>query len=147
MVARAGGYYGTVFKGEGGVTQGDPLSPTIFNMVVDTVVLCHTSFPFKHRAVITPRSGHHGQAASVGIQQPPGVRDNAAALQDLQAPGPVQSVVHFIQVQEDHVEDLLPHGRKLLKQLGLEGGGFRAATFPEAMEGVVGGDGGCETAI
>ena len=27
MVAQAGGYYGTGFKGAGGVTQGDPLSP------------------------------------------------------------------------------------------------------------------------
>ena len=40
MVARAGGYFGTGFKGERGVTQGDPLSPTIFNVVVDAVV-CH----------------------------------------------------------------------------------------------------------
>ena len=38
MVARAGGYYGTAFGGERGVTQGDPLSPTIFNVVVDAVV-------------------------------------------------------------------------------------------------------------
>ena len=38
MAARAGGYYGTAFKGERGVTQGDPLSPTIFNVVVDAVV-------------------------------------------------------------------------------------------------------------
>ena len=38
MVARAGGYFGTGFKGEMGVTQGDPLSPTIFNVVVDAVV-------------------------------------------------------------------------------------------------------------
>ena len=38
MVARAGGYYGTVFKGARGVTQGEPLSPTIFNVVVDAVV-------------------------------------------------------------------------------------------------------------
>ena len=27
MLMRAGGYYGTAFKGERGVTQGDPLSP------------------------------------------------------------------------------------------------------------------------
>ena len=38
MVARAGSYYGKGFKGEQGVTQGDPLSPTIFNVVVDAVV-------------------------------------------------------------------------------------------------------------
>ena len=33
-----GGYYGEAFKGVRGVTQGDPLSPTIFNVVVDVVV-------------------------------------------------------------------------------------------------------------
>ena len=38
MVARAGGYYGTGFKGARGVTQGDPLSHTISTVVVDAVV-------------------------------------------------------------------------------------------------------------
>ena len=38
MVARVGRYYGTPFKGPQGVTQGGPLSPTIFNMVVDAVI-------------------------------------------------------------------------------------------------------------
>ena len=38
MATQAGGYYGTAFKGARGVTQGDPLSPTIFNVVVDAVV-------------------------------------------------------------------------------------------------------------
>ena len=38
IVARAGGYYGTAFQGARAVTQGDPLSPTIFNVVVDVVV-------------------------------------------------------------------------------------------------------------
>ena len=37
-MARAAGYYGTAFVGERGVTQGDPLPPTIFNVVVDAVV-------------------------------------------------------------------------------------------------------------
>ena len=40
MVVRAGGYYGEHFHRERGVTQGDLLSPTIFNVVVDAVV-CH----------------------------------------------------------------------------------------------------------
>ena len=38
MVEKAGGYYGAAFKGGRGVTQGDPLPPTIFNVVVDAVV-------------------------------------------------------------------------------------------------------------
>ena len=38
MVARVVGYYGAAFKGDRGVTQGDPLSPTIFNGGVDAVV-------------------------------------------------------------------------------------------------------------
>ena len=38
MAARAGGYCGTDFKGERGVTQGDQLPPTLFNVVVDAVV-------------------------------------------------------------------------------------------------------------
>ena len=38
MAARSGGYYGTSSKGEQGVTQGKPLSPTLFNVVVDAVV-------------------------------------------------------------------------------------------------------------
>ena len=39
MVAGAGGYYGAAFKKARGVTQGDPITPTIFNVVVDAVVL------------------------------------------------------------------------------------------------------------
>ena len=39
MVARAGSYYGAVFEGFWGVTQGDAQSPTIFNVGVDVVVL------------------------------------------------------------------------------------------------------------
>ena len=38
MVAHMGGYYGELLRGERGVTQGVPLLPTIFNMLVDAVV-------------------------------------------------------------------------------------------------------------
>ena len=38
IVASERGYYGKEFKGARGVTQGYPLSPTIFKVVVDAVV-------------------------------------------------------------------------------------------------------------
>ena len=38
MVAKAGGYHFPHFKGYRNVTQVDPLSPMIFNVVVDTVI-------------------------------------------------------------------------------------------------------------
>ena len=38
MIAKAGGYYREMFKGARGVTQEDPLSPTIFNVVVYVLV-------------------------------------------------------------------------------------------------------------
>ena len=38
MMAKAVGYFGRPFKGYRGVMQGDPLSSTIFNVVVDAVI-------------------------------------------------------------------------------------------------------------
>ena len=38
MVACVGGYYDIALQGFWGVTHGGPLSPTIFNVVMDTVV-------------------------------------------------------------------------------------------------------------
>ena len=38
MIARAGGYYRSAFQGFRGVTQGETLTPTIFNVVVALVV-------------------------------------------------------------------------------------------------------------
>ena len=38
MACRAGGFYGGPFKAYRGVTQGGPLSPRIFNLMVDAVV-------------------------------------------------------------------------------------------------------------
>jgi Reverse transcriptase (RNA-dependent DNA polymerase) len=40
LVPRQGGFYGTPICSKRGVTQGDPLSPIIFNVVVDAVVRC-----------------------------------------------------------------------------------------------------------
>ena len=38
MVEQVGGYYGLPFRSERVMPQGDPFSPTIFNVVVDAVV-------------------------------------------------------------------------------------------------------------
>ena len=38
MVVRVGGYFGDPLKGQHGMTQGDPLLPTMFNVVVDVVL-------------------------------------------------------------------------------------------------------------
>ena len=50
MVPRAGGYYRARFHREREVTQGDPLSPPIFNVVVDLVV-----FPWE--SLVAAREG------------------------------------------------------------------------------------------
>ena len=38
MLSSSSGYFGIPFKGYRGITQGNPLSPTIFNMTVDAVI-------------------------------------------------------------------------------------------------------------
>ena len=38
MIAKVGGYFGRLFKGCRGVTQGDHLFHTIFNVVMDAVI-------------------------------------------------------------------------------------------------------------
>ena len=43
MMAWAGGYYRENVYRDRGMAQGDPLSPTIFNVVVDAVV-CHLEY-------------------------------------------------------------------------------------------------------
>ena len=55
--------------------------------------------------------------------------------------------MQLVQVQEDHVQDLLPQGRYLLKQLGLEGDDTCATTRPKYMEEVMEGDGVREQSI
>ena len=40
MVTRASGYYRQPFQGSWGVTKGDPLYPSTFNVLVDLIV-CH----------------------------------------------------------------------------------------------------------
>jgi Reverse transcriptase (RNA-dependent DNA polymerase) len=46
VVPRQSGYYGSPIPVRHGVTQGDPLSPTIFNIVIDAAVRELYSYPY-----------------------------------------------------------------------------------------------------
>ena len=62
MVAKAGGCYGVVFRGARGVTQGDLISLTIFNVVMDAVVRHWVS-------VMVEIVGERGGCRQEGIHQ------------------------------------------------------------------------------
>ena len=62
LVILAGVNYDHIFKTDRGVTQGDPVSPTIFNIVVNTVVRV------MFLEVCGPQEAHHGRGWSVGEQ-------------------------------------------------------------------------------
>ena len=82
MVARAGSYYRDAFKGARGVTQSNPLSPTIFNVVVDAVVRHWLEILVAETAEKgeTGREGRHQSAVSTPTtgwsshRTPPGSR-------------------------------------------------------------------------
>ena len=63
MVARHGRYHGEAFKATRGVTQGDIVSPTILNVVVDAVVISDcpdTKLRVKfHNAVVSDDNVHN----------------------------------------------------------------------------------------
>ena len=63
VVPRAGGYYGQPFKTERGVTQGGPVSSTIFNILVNAVVqatLVEVCGPQEDQHGLRWASGEHG---------------------------------------------------------------------------------------
>ena len=148
-----------------------PLSTTIFNVVVDAVV-CHwgslgaisgslkigrgihlwdhprhSYLPSEGFSTATSLPHHHLESFPVPAEEAEGPGYHDISLKYLQALGPIQGFIRLVQVQEYHVKDLLPHGRNLLEQFYLEGGGPCTATCPEPMKGVVVGDEGSEVVI
>ena len=67
MVARLVGYYGAPFCIDRGVTQGYPLLPTIFNVVVDAV-FCHWEFLLVAEQEGGESSGDKGDGAQTSVR-------------------------------------------------------------------------------
>ena len=111
------------------------------------VPLCHPPKTHKLLPVVASRSCNHPQPISVRTEDAARSRSHAASLQDFQAYVPVQVIIRLVRVQKYHIQDLLPHGRYLMKQFGLKSGNTCAKTCLEFMEEVVVGNGGCEPSI
>ena len=61
MVARNGGYFGPPFKGQCGVTQGDPLFLTVVNVMVDAVLRHWVSVVEETEGTAEPSTEGFGQ--------------------------------------------------------------------------------------
>ena len=57
--------------------------------------------------------------------------------ENIHAPIPIKCIIYLLEVEEDFVEELLPHFHNMPNQLGLEGGGPCSPTVPEAMKDIV----------
>ena len=60
MVTKSGKYYGRPFRMGRGVTWGDPVLPTLLNIIVDSVVRATL------QEICGPQEAHHGFGWSTG---------------------------------------------------------------------------------
>ena len=77
----------------------------------EQISLYHTPRSMKHNPIVSACLCFHFQPPPIRLEEPPGSGAHAVPFQDLQSLVPVQSVIHLVQVQEDHVQDLLLQGR------------------------------------
>ena len=87
MMTRAGGHYGAPFRGESGFAQGNPLLPTILNVVVD-VVIRHWEYLVEEQEEVDSSSdkGYVEQTAGLTIRdQDDGLRQTEEGHQQLTA--------------------------------------------------------------
>ena len=72
---------------------------------------------------------------------------HAIAFQNFETTVPVQGIVRLLEVEEDLIEDRLPHFCHMLETLGFEGGITRPPSSPKTMDGVMKADSPCETPV
>ena len=80
---------------------------------------------------------YHLQPSPLCPQDPEHPGTHAASHQDIKAPIPVQGVIRLLEFQEYCAEDRITHGRHMLDQLSLEGGGPYTTYRPENMQVVM----------
>ena len=83
--------------------------------------------------IILPRLLRHLDPDPVCLQDAERPGPHSIPRQDITTAVPVQVVVGLAQVKEDGMDDRLPHGDELLKQLFLEGGGPRSYPCVKTM--------------
>ena len=88
MVAREGCYYATPFKGSRGVTQGNIISPTIFNILVD-VVIRHWEMVMAEEEEVPERFGRAVQNLAVLFYADEGILSS-------QWPSRIQETLDFL---------------------------------------------------
>ena len=74
---------------------------------------------------------------SVVLEDPLCPRADPISHNNLHASLPVDRVILLLEFKENFVEDLLPHFRQLLKQLGFKVDGPHSQTLPESMKNIV----------
>ena len=111
------------------------------------VALYDTSVRLKKASELPVGLGYHGQLVLVRPKKSNRPGTDPVRFEKVYGPLLVQEAVGFPDIQEDPKEDSLTHGRNLLEDLGLEGGGPHPPSRPKPVEHVMEGDHCSETAV
>ena len=111
------------------------------------VALSHADVPFKRYSKVSAGPGRRGQTVPVCTKESDRTGVDPVHRKNLKASVPKQGIICILEVQEYLEYDRLPHGRMLLKQLGLEGSGPRPTARPKPVQHIAKIDGCCELAV
>ena len=101
------------------------------------VALRYTLVPLEWASEVPAGLGHHGNSVPVRLKKSNRPENYPVHCEKFQVPFPVLGVIGFPEIQKYLEEDRLPHGCKLLDQLGLEGGCPCPPSYPKPVERIV----------
>ena len=115
----------------------DGIHNNIEDRGVQGIALCHALVPLEKASKVSAVPGHHGQSVPVCTKKSERPGTNPVSRKNLKAYVPIQGIICLLEVQENLKEDRLPHGRNMLEQLGLEGGGPHSTARPKPVQHIV----------